>query len=125
MLIVLIGVWSFFIPISIRFYCNCIVITGDTLNLQTIDESQDPLSVSNKDFVESSVKFKQRKNTKPLKEQKESMKRIKQPENWKVNLKKNARLKGEEYIGVGGKYRDDKQIGLIDKKLIIRVFQAK
>lgn len=29
--------------------------------------------------------------------------RIKQPENWKVNVKKTARLKGEEYIGKGGK----------------------
>lgn len=86
------------------------VITGDTLNLQTIDESQEPLSVNNKNFVENSIKLKQEKNTKPLKDHKESMKRIKQPENWKVNLKKNARLKGEEYIGVGGKYRDDKQL---------------
>ena len=101
------------------------VVTGDILNLQTIDESQDPLSVSNKNFAESSVKFKKRKNKKLLKEHKESMKRIKQPENWKVNLKKNARLKGEEYIGVGGKYRDDKQIRLIDKKLTVCVFQAK
>jgi hypothetical protein len=41
-----------------------------------------------------------------LKEQKESIKRIKQPENWKVNMKKNARLKGEEYIGVGGKWTE-------------------
>ncbi|EGI67083.1 PREDICTED: uncharacterized protein LOC105144465 isoform X1 [Acromyrmex echinatior] len=87
------------------------LLIRDTLNLQTIDESQEPLSVSNKNFAESSVKFKQRKNTKPLKEHKESMKRIKQPENWKVNLKKNARLKGEEYIGVGGKIVPAKKMG--------------
>lgn len=28
--------------------------------------------------------------------------RVKQPENWKVNVKKIARLRGEEYIGKGG-----------------------
>lgn len=31
------------------------------------------------------------------------MKRTKHPETWKVNVKKNARLRGEEYVGVGGK----------------------
>lgn len=49
------------------------------------------------------VKQRGPKKTKPVKEQKEMVKRSKHPEKWKVNVKKNARLRGEEYIGVGGK----------------------
>lgn len=75
--------------------------------MQSTDMSQDPLS-NNEDSSESSINLKQERNAKSLKEHKESMKRTKQPENWKVNVKKNARLKGEEYIGVGGRYRDDR-----------------
>lgn len=48
------------------------------------------------------AKSKGPKKTKPIKESKESIKRTKHPEKWKVNVKKNARLRGEEYIGVGG-----------------------
>lgn len=32
----------------------------------------------------------------------EPVNRSKQPEKWKVNVKKNARLRGEAYVGVGG-----------------------
>lgn len=28
--------------------------------------------------------------------------RVKNPDNWKVNVKKNARLRGETYVGGGG-----------------------
>jgi len=45
------------------------------------------------------------------KEHKDSMKRSKHPENWKVNVKKNARLRGEEYVGVGGKIVPAKTMG--------------
>lgn len=51
-------------------------------------------------------KCKQKK-VKLAKEHKEPIKRTKHPENWKVNIKKNARLRGEEYIGVGGNYSMD------------------
>ncbi|XP_015109285.1 uncharacterized protein LOC107036065 [Diachasma alloeum] len=37
--------------------------------------------------------------------------RVKNPENWKVNLKKNARLRGEEYVGGGGKIVPAKVMG--------------
>jgi len=46
------------------------------------------------------------------------MKCIKQPENWKVNMKKNARLKGEEYIGKEVNTEMIDAIQLIKKKLI-------
>ncbi|XP_046740862.1 uncharacterized protein LOC124408166 isoform X1 [Diprion similis] len=51
------------------------------------------------------------KKTKPIKETKEIVKRTKHPEKWKVNVKKNARLRGEEYIGVGGKIVPAKVMG--------------
>lgn len=86
------------------------------MDLKSTDKSQDRLSVSNEDFTESSIKLKQRRDTKPLKGHKESMRRIKQPENWKVNMKKNARLKGEEYIGVGGKCKMIDPVESMDKK---------
>ncbi|XP_011689462.1 PREDICTED: uncharacterized protein LOC105450993 [Wasmannia auropunctata] len=86
------------------------LLIGDT-DLQSTDVSQDPLLVHNEDSTESSIKPKQRKDVKSLKEHKESIKRLKQPENWKVNMKKSARLKGEEYIGVGGKIVPAKKMG--------------
>lgn len=49
------------------------------------------------------IKYKEKK-VKSLKEPKEFVKRTKHPENWKVNVRKNARLRGEEYIGIGGNY---------------------
>ncbi|XP_024870801.1 uncharacterized protein LOC112453961 [Temnothorax curvispinosus] len=81
---------------------TCLLI-GNTTTLQSAGMPQDP--PSNKDSTESSIKLK------PSKEHEESMKRTKQPENWKVNMKKNARLKGEEYIGVGGKRVPAKKMG--------------
>ncbi|XP_076753715.1 uncharacterized protein LOC143425099 [Xylocopa sonorina] len=42
---------------------------------------------------------------------KESLRRTKHPELWKVNIKKTARLRGEEYIGVGGKIVPAKIMG--------------
>ncbi|KAL0127565.1 hypothetical protein PUN28_003086 [Cardiocondyla obscurior] len=68
-------------------------------------------SINNKDSMENLIEFRQVNDTKTLEEHKESVKRIKQPENWKVNIKKNARLKGEEYIGVGGKIVPAKKMG--------------
>lgn len=75
--------------------------------------SQNP--ISNEDSIDSSIKLEQENAAKLLKEHKESMKRTKQPENWKVNMKKNARLKGEEYIGIGGRYRNNRLVKVIDK----------
>lgn len=86
----------------------CIII-GNTIDLQSAHISQNP--ISNEAFIEGSVKLKQKRDAKPLEEHKESemnVKRTKQPANWKVNIKKNARLKGEEYIGVGGRYRNNR-----------------
>lgn len=48
------------------------------------------------------MKSKQLKKLKTMKVCREPLKRTKNPEMWKVNVKKNARLRGEEYIGVGG-----------------------
>ncbi|XP_071554876.1 uncharacterized protein [Temnothorax nylanderi] len=87
---------------------TCLLI-GNTTNLQSAGMPQDLLS--NKDSTESSIKLKREKDAEPSKEHEESMKRTKQPENWKVNMKKNARLKGEEYIGVGGKIVPAKKMG--------------
>lgn len=36
------------------------------------------------------------------KEEKKTSQRRKNPESWKVNIAKNARLQGLEYIGMGG-----------------------
>lgn len=52
--------------------------------------------------MKKSAKPKQSKKPKSIKESREPLKRTKHPELWKVNLKKNARLRGEEYVGVGG-----------------------
>lgn len=90
--------------------------------MQSPDMSQNSLSINNKDSIESSIKLKQERNAKLLKEHKESIKRKKQPENWKVNMKKNARLKGEEYIGVGGRYRDNRCNWINRQKLTICFF---
>ncbi|XP_012286080.1 uncharacterized protein LOC105702803 [Orussus abietinus] len=49
--------------------------------------------------------------TKSGKEAKDIVKRTKHPEKWKVNIKKNARLRGEEYVGVGGKIVPAKVMG--------------
>lgn len=74
-----------------------------TTDSQTSDVSQDLLSVNSEDSDKSLIQFKQEKKAKSLKEHKESIKRTKHPESWKVNINKNARLKGEQYTGVGGK----------------------
>lgn len=79
------------------------------MDLQSAHISQNP--ISNEDSTEDLVKLKQERDAKPLEEHKESemnVKRTRKPANWKVNVKKNARLKGEEYIGVGGKYRNNR-----------------
>lgn len=81
------------------------IIAEHTIDSQSSDVSQDPFLINNEDSEKSLIKFKQGRKAKSLKEHKESIKRTKHPENWKVNVKKNARLKGEEYIGVGGKCR--------------------
>lgn len=52
--------------------------------------------------IKKSIKPKQAKKPKTIKERREPLKRTKHPESWKVNIKKNARLRGEEYVGVGG-----------------------
>lgn len=81
------------------------IIAQHTIDSQSSDVSQDPFPINSEDSEKSLIKFKQGKKAKSLREHKESIKRTKHPENWKVNVKKNARLKGEEYIGVGGKCR--------------------
>nr|XP_003704092.1 PREDICTED: uncharacterized protein LOC100877808 [Megachile rotundata] len=58
-----------------------------------------------------SIKSKQLKKSKTKKDSWEPLKRTKNPEQWKVNIKKNARLRGEEYIGVGGKIVPAKTMG--------------
>ncbi|XP_076548305.1 uncharacterized protein LOC143306069 isoform X2 [Osmia lignaria lignaria] len=57
------------------------------------------------------MKSKQLKKSKTMKVCREPLKRTKNPEMWKVNVKKNARLRGEEYIGVGGKIVPAKTMG--------------
>lgn len=64
--------------------------------------SQEPLSLNSDDSTKRLSRCRDGKKSKLLKEYKEVVKRMKHPENWKVNVKKNARLRGEEYIGVGG-----------------------
>lgn len=76
------------------------------MDAQSPDLPQDPLllnDVSRKESTKKLIRCKQKK-IRSLKEHKEFIKRTKHPENWKVNMKKNARLRGEEYIGVGGNY---------------------
>ncbi|XP_076618233.1 uncharacterized protein LOC143340318 isoform X2 [Colletes latitarsis] len=58
--------------------------------------------------AKKSMKLKQGKKLKTIKE---PLKRTKHPELWKVNVKKNARLRGEEYVGVGGKLVPAKAMG--------------
>lgn len=67
--------------------------------------SQETLPLNDEDSSEMLIKCEQTKKRQLLKERKEFLKRTKYPETWKVNVKKNARLKGEEYIGVGGTYK--------------------
>lgn len=76
------------------------------MDTQSPDLSQDPLLLNDVPVKESKKRiFKCRQRRVKLStDHKESMKRTKHPENWKVNVKKNARLRGEEYIGVGGNY---------------------
>lgn len=77
-----------------NFIATNLIVAEQTGDLQSSsDISQHPLSPNNDNFVDKSL-IKQKKT--------ESMRRIKQFEKWKVNMKKNARLKGEEYTGVGG-----------------------
>ncbi|CAK9831797.1 hypothetical protein ANTRET_LOCUS8733 [Anthophora retusa] len=81
-------------------------LTSQPVNTQlanTLEETQ-----SNE---KKSVRTKQLKKEKILKEHREPLKRTKHPELWKVNIKKNARLRGEEYIGVGGKIVPAKTMG--------------
>ncbi|XP_011644507.1 uncharacterized protein LOC105431777 isoform X1 [Pogonomyrmex barbatus] len=80
-------------------------------DLQSTGMSQNLRSLSNEDDAKNLIKLKQNNDVKSSKELKEIVKRTKQPENWKVNVKKNARLKGEEYIGVGGKIVPAKKMG--------------
>lgn len=72
-------------------------------------DSQNASSVDSEDSAKKrSIDCKdQGKKAKSLKERRKPVKRTKHPENWKVNLKKNARLRGEEYVGVGGNYGTD------------------
>ncbi|XP_035731429.1 uncharacterized protein LOC118445735 [Vespa mandarinia] len=51
------------------------------------------------------------KESKTEKRNKNSIQRAKHPERWKVNIKKNARLRGEQYVGVGGKIVPAKTMG--------------
>lgn len=77
-----------------NFIATNLIVAEQTGDLQlSSDISQHPLPPDNDNFVDKSL-IKQKKT--------ESMRRIKQFEKWKVNMKKNARLKGEEYTGVGG-----------------------
>ncbi|XP_071875470.1 uncharacterized protein [Bombus fervidus] len=58
--------------------------------------------------VEEYVLSKQVKESKTVKEYR---KRTKHPELWKMNIKKNARLRSEEYIGAGGNIVPAKTMG--------------
>ncbi|XP_014475107.1 PREDICTED: uncharacterized protein LOC106744677 [Dinoponera quadriceps] len=84
------------------------------MDTQSPDLSQDPLLLNDVPIKETAKKFfkRRQKKVKLSKEHKEPIKRSKHPENWKVNVKKNARLRGEEYIGVGGKIVPAKTMGL-------------
>lgn len=77
-----------------------IVEPQESIILQTADE-----------ILKKETKIKGSKRVKSTKEAKDAIKRSKHPEKWKVNVKKNARLRGEEYIGVGGKVVPAKVMG--------------
>ena len=76
-----------------------------------LDNNVDPQSSivlqSTDEFMKKGIKSKVSKKVKSTKETKDSIKRAKHPEKWKVNIKKSARLKGEEYIGVGGNFESE------------------
>ncbi|XP_067207193.1 uncharacterized protein [Linepithema humile] len=96
---------------SEKIFVETYSLIEHTTDSQSSDISQDPFSVNSEDSEKSLIKFKQGKKAKSLRKHQESIKRTKHPENWKVNVKKNARLKGEEYIGVGGKIVAAKKMG--------------
>ncbi|XP_015590004.1 uncharacterized protein LOC107265247 isoform X2 [Cephus cinctus] len=81
-------------------------LLGHPIDQQPITELQPPEPTPKK-----APKSKGLRKIKPIKESKEAVKRTKHPERWKVNIKKNARLRGEEYIGVGGKIVPAKVMG--------------
>ncbi|KAF7991180.1 hypothetical protein HCN44_002742 [Aphidius gifuensis] len=80
---------------------------NNTNDIETVvlDESTD----NSDDLIEQvdPIEIDSDKKSRP----RDSGPRVKQPENWKVNVKKIARLKGEEYIGKGGKIVPAKLMG--------------
>ncbi|KAG7202158.1 hypothetical protein KM043_015840 [Ampulex compressa] len=76
------------------------------LSPQTINDSQESESVA-----KNPIKSKQSRKPRLMEERRSPVKRTKHPEQWKVNIKKNARLRGEEYVGVGGKIVPAKTMG--------------
>lgn len=80
--------------------------------LDHIAEPQQSIILQTKEeILKKGVKIKGAKKIKSTKQAKDAIKRSKHPEKWKVNVKKNARLRGEEYIGVGGKVVPAKVMG--------------
>ncbi|XP_012269171.1 uncharacterized protein LOC105693669 isoform X1 [Athalia rosae] len=88
---------------------------GPSGGYQLIGHPMDPLPSTELQLPEVTTKKPSKprvpKKTRPIKETKEIIKRTKHPEKWKVNVKKNARLRGEEYVGVGGKIVPAKIMG--------------
>lgn len=70
-------------------------ILGDQINIPSPSHVTQEIELSNKKPMKS-------KELKTEKRNKNNIQRAKHPERWKVNIKKNARLRGEQYIGVGG-----------------------
>lgn len=64
------------------------------------------ISQNRKDRIENKDTGNKRNNNKDSEEEDETIdgrkRRHRNPENWKVNIQKNARLRGLEYIGIGG-----------------------
>ncbi|KAK2582084.1 hypothetical protein KPH14_002787 [Odynerus spinipes] len=87
----------------------------ETSSITTFSLLDDQLNVQSSPTVAQKTECN---NKKPLKSKGlklesgvKDVQRSKHPERWKVNIKKNARLKGEQYVGVGGKVVPAKTMG--------------
>ncbi|KAF7411835.1 hypothetical protein HZH68_000795 [Vespula germanica] len=88
----------------------------DTSSITTFPLLSDQVSIPSPSDVVQEIELSNKKpikskELKTEKRNKDSVQRAKHPERWKVNIKKNARLRGEQYVGVGGKIVPAKTMG--------------
>ncbi|KAI4486140.1 hypothetical protein M0802_012539 [Mischocyttarus mexicanus] len=79
-------------------------LLSDQVNIPSPLHVAQEIEHSNKKLIKS-------KELKIEKNNIDNIQRVKHPERWKVNIKKNARLRGEQYVGVGGKVVPAKTMG--------------